>query len=111
MHVSALRLSAAAVGRFLSLGPQMRVWMGRQGACVVVLRFDHLYRPRSHEWLTGLGHWELALVRRRIDRFFRTLGLARSVLGLSDVTVEDIEGPGVAPNGGGCRGPMSKVIG
>ncbi len=91
MDMGVLPLSAAAAGNLLSLGKQSRLWTRRQGACVVVLHFDHLFRSRSCGRLSSLHSRDLDLVRGRINCSFRVLALLRSVLRLRSATFEDLD--------------------
>jgi len=91
MDMSGSPTSAAAVGNLLRLGVQAQLWTGRSGACVVVLHFDHLFRPRPHGSLERLDHREPASVSGRIERWFRVLVLLQSILRLRCATFEDLD--------------------
>jgi hypothetical protein len=85
--------SAAAVRNYLSLGKQGGLWIGRKGACVVVLHFDHLFRAWPEGMAGRFSPKAIWTVRTLIDRLFRGLGFLRSVLRLKNVTFDDLHAP------------------
>ena len=105
MDMGVSPLSAAAAGNLLSLGKQSRLWTRRQGACVVVLHFDHLFRPQPQGMPGDPSHRSRDAVRARIDSCFRTLGLLRFVLRLRSATYDDLE---MAPRTDRLAGEMGE---
>jgi hypothetical protein len=72
-----------SVGSLRRLAGQPQVWARprRAGAFVVVLHFDHLFRP-SHGDGQGLS---ASTINRRVDRFFGLMCRLKRILGFSDV--------------------------
>jgi hypothetical protein len=84
-------ISRSAAGSIRRLLPQPRIWLSRrqEGVFVVVLHFDHLFRPADAKLDSRAKR--LASIVRRVDRFFGLITSLRSALGLRSITFDDLE--------------------
>lgn len=79
-----------SLGRW-SVGRLHEPGRARPGLRVTVIHFDHLFHAGRGSSTRYFAVTDERLVRVRVDRFFRTLVIARRLFGLESIEFEDLE--------------------